>query len=47
MISAYIFLGMAIGIVIGMQYYKYQILKKKNKKIINQVKSWISLAESK
>ena len=32
MISAYIFLGMAIGIVIGMQYYKYQILKKKNRR---------------
>ena len=29
-----IFIGIAIGIVIGQQYYKYQIVKKKNKKVI-------------
>lgn len=36
-----IFLGIAIGVVIGQQYYKYQIVKKKNQKVIEQVKKWI------
>ena len=40
-----IFLGMAIGVVIGQQYYKHQIVKKKNKKVIEQVKEWIADAE--
>ena len=39
------FFGMAIGVVIGQQFYKYQIVKKKNRKIIQKVKEWISLAE--
>ena len=47
MSAAYILLGMAIGIVVGMQFYKYQILKKKNKKVIDQVKEWIIIAENK
>lgn len=41
----YMFFGMAIGVVIGQQFYKYQIVKKKNRKIIQKVKEWISLAE--
>lgn len=41
----YIFLGMAIGVIIGKQYYKHQIVKKKNKKVIEQVKEWIAEAE--
>ena len=40
-----IFLGMAIGVVIGQQYYKHQIVKNKNKKVIEQVKEWIADAE--
>lgn len=40
-----IFLGTVIGVVIGQQYYKHQILKKKNKKVIEQVKEWIEEAE--
>ena len=36
-----IFIGIAIGVVIGQQYYKYQIVKKKNQKVIEQVKKWI------
>lgn len=40
-----IFLGMAIGVVIGQQYYKHQIVDKKNKKVIKQVKEWIVEAE--
>ena len=40
-----IFLGMAIGVVIGQQYYKHQIVKKKNKKVIEQVKEWIADVE--
>ena len=43
--TLYIFLGMAIGVVIGQQYYKHQIVKKKNKKIIEHVKEWIAEAE--
>ena len=41
----YIFLGMAIGVIIGKQYYKHQIVKKKNKKVIEKVKEWIAEAE--
>ena len=40
-----IFIGIAIGIVIGQQYYKYQIVKKKNKKVIEQVEKWIADSE--
>ena len=40
-----IFLGMAIGVVIGQQYYKYQIVKRKNEKVIAQVKEWLTEAE--
>ena len=38
----YILFGMAIGVVIGKQYYKYQIVDKKNQKVIDQVKGWIA-----
>ena len=41
----YFFLGMVVGVVIGQQYYKHQIVKKKNKKVIEQVKEWISESE--
>lgn len=37
------FLG--VGVVIGLQYYKYQIVKRKNAKVIEQVKEWIALGE--
>lgn len=40
-----IFIGIAIGVVIGQQYYKYQIVKKKNKKVIEQVEKWIADSE--
>lgn len=43
--ALYIFLGMAIGVVIGQQYYKHQIVRKKNKKVIRQVKEWIAESE--
>lgn len=43
--AVFIFLGMVIGIVIGQQYYKHQIVKKKNKKVISQVKEWLEEAE--
>ena len=43
--ALYIFLGMAIGVVIGQQYYKHQIVRKKNKKVIWQVKEWIAESE--
>lgn len=46
MAVAYMLFGMAIGVVIGQQYYKNQILKKKNKKIIEQVKKWIAEADN-
>ena len=42
----YIFLGMVIGVVIGQEYYKHQIVKKKNKKVIAQVKEWLTEAEN-
>lgn len=45
MAAVYIFLGIAIGVVIGQQYYKHQIVKKKNKKVIEQVKEWILESE--
>lgn len=41
----YIFFGMVIGTVIGQQYYKHQIIKRKNKKVIAQVKEWLAEAE--
>lgn len=40
------FLGMACGVIIGLQYHKYQITKKKNPKVIEKVKKWIKEAES-
>ena len=40
-----IFIGIAIGVVIGQQYYKYQIVKKKKKKVIEQVQKWIADSE--
>ena len=43
--TAFYFLGMLVGIVIGQQYYKHQIVRKKNKKLIKQVKKWIAEAE--
>ena len=33
MAVAYMLFGMAIGVVIGKQYYKHQIVDKKNQKI--------------
>lgn len=42
---AYMLFGMAIGTVIGQQYYKHQIIKEKNKKVIAQVKEWLAEAE--
>ena len=45
MAVAYMLFGMAIGVVIGQQYYKHQIVDKKNKKVIEQVKEWIADAE--
>lgn len=42
---AYMFFGMAMGVVIGQQYYKHQIVKRKNKKVIAQVKEWLAEAE--
>ena len=45
MAVVYIFLGMTIGVVIGQQYYKHQIVNKKNKKVIKQVKEWILESE--
>lgn len=39
--TAYLLFGMVIGIIIGQQYYKHQIVKRKNKKVIEQVKKWI------
>lgn len=39
------FLGVGVGVVIGLQYYKYQIVKRKNAKVIEQVKEWIALGE--
>ena len=43
--GAFLLFGMAIGISIGQQYYKHKIVKRKNKKIIEQVKKWIDEAE--
>ena len=42
--AAYIFLGMAIGIFIGQQYFKFQI-KRKNMKVIDKIRAWIDAAE--
>ena len=41
---AYIFLGMAIGILIGQEYFRFQI-KRKNMKIIDKIRAWIDAAE--
>lgn len=41
----FLFLGMACGIIIGLQYYKYQITKKRNPKVIEEVKKWIKESE--
>lgn len=41
----YLVFGMAIGAIIEQQYYKHQITKKKNKKVIAQVKEWLAEAE--
>ena len=43
--TIFLFWGMAIGFVIGQQYYKYQIVKKKNQKVVQQVKAWVEEAE--
>ncbi len=45
MAYAFLLFGMAIGVSIGMQYYKYQIIKKKNPEVIAQVKEWLKEAE--
>lgn len=45
MAVAYMLFGMAIGVVIGKHYYKHQIVDKKNQKVIDQVKGWISESE--
>lgn len=39
------FLGMAVGIIIGSQYYRYHIVKKRNPKVIEQVRDWLRQAE--
>lgn len=44
--TAYLLFGIIIGILIGQQYFKYQIIRKHNKKIIEQVKAWISESEN-
>ena len=43
--AVYLFLGMSIGVIIGQEYYKYQIIKKKNKKVIADIKEWLAEAE--
>lgn len=43
--SAYLISGMAVGIIIGKEYYKYQIVKKKNQTVIAEVKKWLTDAE--
>ncbi len=43
--AGFLFLGMACGVVIGLQYYKFQITKKKNLKVIEEVKGWLKQAE--
>ncbi len=45
MAVSYMLFGMAVGVVIGKQYYKHQIVDKKNQKVIDQVKGWISETE--
>ncbi len=44
--AGYIFLGIAIGIVIGQQYFQFRI-KRKNTKVIDKIKAWIDTAENK
>lgn len=43
--AGFLFLGMAVGVVIGLQYYKHQILHRKNPRVIKEVKGWIEEAE--
>lgn len=43
--TAYLLFGMAIGVVIGMQYYKHQIVREHNPKVMAEVKSWLAEAE--
>ena len=45
MTAAYLLFGMAIGVVIGMQYHKHQIVRKRNPKVMAEVKSWLAEAE--
>jgi len=45
MAVGYLLFGMAIGVVIGKQYYKHQIVNKKNPKVIEQVQEWIAESE--
>ena len=41
----YLSFGLALGIFIGAEYFKYRILKVKDKEFIKKVKEWISEAE--
>ncbi|MBQ3200162.1 MAG: hypothetical protein IJB67_07355 [Firmicutes bacterium] len=42
---AYLLFGMAIGVTIGRQYYKHQIVRKHNPKVLAEVKGWLAEAE--
>lgn len=42
---AFLLFGMAIGIVIGMQYHRFQVVKKKNPKVIAAVRKWLEESE--
>lgn len=41
----YLSFGLALGIFIGAEYFKYRILKAKDKEFIKKVKEWIREAE--
>ncbi len=45
MTAAYLLFGMSLGVIIGMQYYKHQIVRKRNPKVMAEVKSWLAEAE--
>ena len=45
MAIAYLLFGMAIGVTIGRQYYKHQIMREHNPKVMAEVKSWLAEAE--